>query len=197
MNSYGNMHYEKLIEAFKTLPKALFEKKTNIIDWGCGQAMASMAYFDFLNQIETEQEIENITLIEPSEIGLKRASLHIKKFGPTIDIHTINKDFDALANEDFIEHDTKMHIHLFSNILDIDKFSLTALLQLIESNFPGENYFVCVSPYINDTRISRLDAFVRFFFKKEDFTNIYTIDNKKGEWKDNWTRVVRIFKVCL
>jgi hypothetical protein len=197
MNSYGNMHYEKLIEAFKTLPKAFFNKETNIIDWGCGQAMASMAYFDYLNQIGTEQKIKNLILIEPSQIALKRASLHIRNFSPATDIHTINKDLDSLANEDFIKNKTNTHIHLFSNILDIDEFSLTALLQLVESNFPDDNYFICVSPYINDTRTSRLDAFVKFFSKKKGFTKINSIDNRTGQWRGNWTRVVRVFKVSL
>ncbi|MCP9762304.1 hypothetical protein EGI31_05010 [Lacihabitans soyangensis] len=197
MNSFGNMHYEKLIEAFKTLPMTLFEKEINIIDWGCGQAMASMAYFDFLNQIGIEQEIKNLTLIEPSEIALKRASLHIRNFSPATDIHTINKDLDALVNEDFIINKTNTHIHLFSNILDIDDFSLTALLQLVETNFLGDNYFVCVSPYINDTRTSRLDAFVKFFSKKKDFAKINTIDNRPGQWISSWTRVVRVFKAAL
>lgn len=197
MNSYGNMHYEKLIEALKTLPKAFFDEETNIIDWGCGQAMASMAYFDFLNQIGTEQVIKNLTLIEPSEIALKRASLHIRNFSPATDIHTINKDLDALLNEDFIKNKTNTHIHLFSNILDIDEFSLTALLQLVDSNFPGDNYFICVSPYINDTRTSRLDAFVKFFSKKKDFAKINTVDNRPGQWKGTWTGVVRVFKASL
>lgn len=197
MNSYGNMHYEKLIEAFKTLPKSFFEKETDIIDWGCGQAMASMTYFDFLGQIEAKQAIKKLTLIEPSEIALKRASLHIRSFSPATEIHTINKDLDTLANADFLKSKTHTHIHLFSNILDIDEFSLTALLKLVESNFPGENYFICVSPYINDTRTSRLDAFVRFFSKKKDFVKIHSIDNRLGQWKDTWTRVVRVFKVDL
>lgn len=197
MNSYGNMHYEKLIEAFKSLPKTLFAKETNMIDWGCGQAMASMAYFDFLGQIMTKQEIKKITLIEPSEIALKRASLHMRSFSPATDIHTINKDIDALTNADLIKNKTLTHIHLFSNILDIDKFSLTALLKLVESNFSGENYFICVSPYINDIRTSRIDAFARYFLSKSDFAIIDSIDNRTGQWKSNWTRVVRVFKVTL
>ncbi|MCX6293817.1 MAG: hypothetical protein NT127_05935 [Sphingobacteriales bacterium] len=198
MHSYGNMHYEKLIEAYKKLPKVFFEKKTNIIDWGCGQSMASMVYFDYLNQIGIEQEIMNLTLIEPSEIALKRASLHIRKFSQATDIHTINKDLDGLVNDDFINNKTQTHIHLFSNILDIDEFSLTALLKLVESNFRGDNYFICVSPYINDTRTSRLDAFMNFFSKKKEFVKIETIDNRfPGEWKEKWTRVVRVFKVNL
>ncbi|MBG0782043.1 MAG: hypothetical protein H0S84_07230 [Bacteroidales bacterium] len=197
MNSYGNMHYEKLIGAFKKLPKSFFETETDMIDWGCGQAMASMTYIDFLSQIGAKQDINKLTLIEPSEIALKRASLHVRSFSPATDIHTINKDLDALANADILKSKTHTHIHLFSNILDIDKFSLTALLKLIESNFPGENYFVCVSPYINDTRTSRLDAFVNFFSKKKDFTSIDKVDNRPGQWKGTWTRVVRVFKVDL
>jgi len=197
MNSYGNMHYEKLIEAFKTLPKSFFAKEANLIDWGCGQAMASMTYFDFLGQIGTKQEIKKLTLIEPSEVALKRASLHIRSFSPATDIHTINKDLDALANADFIKNKTHTNIHLFSNILDIDEFSLTALLKLIESNFSGENYFICVSPYINDTRTSRLDAFVKYFAKMKDFASIDKVDNRPGQWKGTWTRVVRVFKATL
>jgi tetratricopeptide (TPR) repeat protein len=197
MNSYGNMHYEKLIEAFKTLPVAFFDVETNIVDWGCGQAMASMAYFDYLNQTGTNQEIKNLTLIEPSEIALRRASLHIRYFSQATDIHTINKDLDALVTEDFIEYNTNRHIHLFSNILDIDKFSLTSLLKLIEANFPGDNYYICVSPYINDTRTSRLDAFENYFSKKKDFVKINTVDNRSGQWKGTWTRVVRVFKASI
>ena len=66
--------------------------------------------------------------------------------------------------------------HLFSNILDIDEFSLTNLLKLIEFNFSGDNYFICVSPYINDIRTSRLDAFVKYFSKKANFKKIESID---------------------
>jgi len=197
MYSYGNMHYKKMIEAMKKLPIEFFNGETNIIDWGCGQAVASIAYFDFLNQIGIKQGIENITLIEPSEIALKRASLHIKKYNPISNIITINKDLDAIESADFINNKTKNHIHLFSNILDIEDFSLTNLLDLIHSNFNGENYFVCVSPYINDTRTSRLDAFVRYFSRMNGFSLIDSIDNRTGEPPHNWTRVVRVFKVSL
>lgn len=197
MNSYGNMHYEKIYEALKVLPKELFETKANIIDWGCGQAMASMTYFDFMNNNGYDLGIGNLTLIEPSEIALKRASLHIRNFSSKTEIHTINKDIDSLFAADFIKNKVKIHLHLFSNILDIDDFSLTYLLQLVESNFCGDNYFVCVSPYINDIRTSRIDAFVRYFSDKKDFQIIHSIKNCAGQWINNWTRVVRVFRVIL
>jgi hypothetical protein len=197
MYSYGEMHYHKLIGAFSTLPKDVFERETNIIDWGCGQALASMAYFDFLSQIGTQQKIGSLTLIEPSEIALKRAALHVKVFSPTTWINTINRDVDALVSEDLIKTSTNTYLHLFSSILDVDGFSLTGLLQLVEVNFAGDNYFVCSSPYINDTRTSKLDAFMEFFSKKKNFEIIDSTDCLRGQWIHNWTRVVRVFKATL
>lgn len=196
-NSLGPRHFEGMIDACRNLQKNIFEKEIEIIDWGCGQALASMAYFDFLNQNKMEQIIKNVILIEPSEMALKRASLHVKKFNQITDIQTINKVIDSLDNKDFRNNRTVSKLHLFSNILDIELFSLSDLLHLIESNFSGNNYFLCVSPYINDTRTSRLDAFVKYFSKKENFKIIQSIDNGKGEWKGNWTRVVRVFQVSL
>lgn len=197
MYSYGKMHYEKLINAFVELPKNILNKKTEIIDWGCGQAIASMVYLEYLNEIGAEITPNNIILIEPSEIALRRASLHISNIYSTIHIKTINKDIDALRDEDFLKNINNRRIHLFSNILDIDNFSLTALTKLIEINLKGDNYFICLSPYINDIRTSRIDAFVKYFSTKNNFELIYAVDNKAGEWKGKWTRVIRIFKVKL
>jgi hypothetical protein len=146
------------------------------------QRLASMTYFDFLNNSGIEQEIKDISLIEPSEIALRRAALHISKFNESAVIQTINKDLDSLVNGDFSNNKTVCKLHLLSNILDINLFSLTDLLQLIDSNFSGENYFICVSPYVNDMRTSRLDAFVNHFSKKNNFKKIKSIDNKRGEW---------------
>ena len=197
MNSYGNMHYEKLISSFNLLSRSFFQQEIDLIDWGCGQAMASMTYFDFLNQNGMKQKIKNVTLIEPSEIALKRASLHINKFHTGAHIHTTHKYLDSLLNEDFRNNKSIAKLHLFSNILDINQFSLTHLLQIIDSNFSGDNYFICVSPYINDIRTSRLDAFMNFFSKKHNFEIIKEIDNASGEWRNNWTRVIRVFRATL
>jgi hypothetical protein len=198
MHSFGKMHYQKLITAFEYLPKDFFEEKTNIIDWGCGQAMATMVYLEYLQLKEIDQPINQIKLIEPSEIAIKRGALHIKKFNKNVNTITINKDLDSISNKDLAQNVSFSNLHLFSNIIDIDFFSLHQLLEKIETNYKGVNYFVCVSPYITDTKTNRIDNFVSYFNKFET-TNIKRIDNQKGEWKGNgdWTRVVRIFKTKI
>ena len=198
MYSFGNMHYQKLISAFEYLPNDFFKESINIIDWGCGQAMATMVYLEYLQSKEIKQSINQIKLIEPSEIAIKRGALHIKKFNKNINIITINKDLDSISNKDLSQNILTSNLHLFSNIIDIDFFSLHQLLEKIERNYKGVNYFVCVSPYITDTKTNRIDNFVSHFNKFET-TNIKRIDDQKGEWKGNgdWTRVVRIFKTKI
>jgi hypothetical protein len=196
MHSFGNMHYEKLITSFEYLPSTFFNESTNIIDWGCGQAMATMVYLEYLQSKGFNQTINQIILIEPSEIAIKRGALHIKKFKKNVKTITINKDLDSIENKDLAQNKSIANLHLFSNIIDIDFFSLYQLLEKIEVNFKGINYFVCVSPYITDTKTNRIDNFVSYFNKFKT-SHIIKIDNKKGEWKNDWTRVVRIFKTII
>src|SRR5690606_9506998 len=49
MYSLGDMHNKKLLSAFETLPSKFYENEINLIDWGCGQGIASISFFDFLN----------------------------------------------------------------------------------------------------------------------------------------------------
>ena len=56
----------------------LFNKKFDIIDWGCGQGLATMLYLDFLNSKNTNQIVNSINLVEPSIMALKKKeSLYI------------------------------------------------------------------------------------------------------------------------
>lgn len=197
MVSYGLMHYEKIFSCIEYLPIELFNKEIKIIDWGCGQGLASMACIEFLSKNKIKHKIKSFTLIEPSKVSLERASLHISYYNLRAQIITINKEFDDLKTTDLFSKAKTPVIHLFSNVLDIEKFSLAGLLELISQNINGENYFVCASPYINDIKTARLDTFVNHFMKKDSFRLIKVLNNRRGEWKNGWTRVVRVFKVTL
>jgi len=196
MHSYGNMHYGKLLSAYETLPADFFNKTIRIIDWGCGQGMATMSYLDFLRSRNQAQDIRHITLIEPSEIALKRATLHASKFIGGNNILTINKDLDSLLTNNLTNSVPITKLHIFSNILDIELFSLSDLINLISSVYSGENYFVCVSPYVTDAKTSRIDSFVNYFSNNQDFELLSSASNRAGSWigHGNWSRVMRVFK---
>ncbi len=198
LHSYGDMHYKKLESSFEFLPAEILNSEINIVDWGCGQGLATMAFLDYTNSKSVNTKINHVSLIEPSEIALRRAALHVSKFNSSISLQTINKDFDSLRSIDFGNKKTHPKLHLFSNIIDIDFFSLTELLKLINSTFNGENYFVCVSPCINYLKTGRLDRFMKSFAKNNDYKELVSIDNEKGMWSGTpWSRVIRVFKAKL
>lgn len=212
--SFGNMHKAKLLSAFEALPET-FDSKVNIIDWGCGQGFASMIILEKYGS----ENLSHITLIEPSEIALKRAALHCKKYSPAIPLKTICKKLDDLENGDFNLPQSDITIHLFSNILDIDGYSQNHLIELIEQTQSGESYFVCASPHIDAIKTERLESFKRYFEKYYDSFELLTeVTNTKNNefWCCNnnfkgcrcfehpengcdnkWTRVTKVFKVIL
>lgn len=159
-----------------------------------------MATISLLEDIKNRPQylaVNSVTLIEPSELALKRAALHTQKFDNAVRIRTVNKDLDSVTPEDFVTQQQTLKIHLFSNILDIDLFSMSKLIENIKCIFKGNNIFVCVSPYINEYKTQRLDDFVDAFEEYPSFQLIEEKNQKSGEWENRWTRVVRVFSVTI
>lgn len=220
MYSYGNMHYAKLKSALNYLPVNLFQEKIEIIDWGCGQAIATIT----LLELKKPQKV-TYTLIEPSLIALKRATLHTKFFHDTystgvFSCKTLNKDFDSLYDSDVKTSSSSVKIHLFSNTLDIEgRYSQLDLVNLIKHTQSGKNYFVCCSPYINFEKRQKIDNFVNEFRRMSNFRLYCSVDNSMDDdwWECNrhfkgyslcrdkdcedcnekWTRIIRVFSVEL
>lgn len=220
--SFGNMHKAKLLSAFEVLPDT-FDSKVNIIDWGCGQGFASMIFLEKYGN----KFVNHIALIEPSKIALKRAALHCKKYSSEVSIKTIYKKLDDLSEDDLIMPQSDITIHLLSNILDIDGYSQSHLIELIEQTQTGENYFVCASPYIDAIKTERIETFKRYFendyesfellmertnSKSNEFwccNNVYNKDSiNHGDYfnckefddcgcSNRWTRVINVFKTTI
>lgn len=195
--SYGRMHFEKLDSAFEGLNKYII-KNIEIMDWGCGQGLATIRLLEKIRSESIEVNVSNIYLIEPSERALKRAALHTTKFRKDIPIITINSDLDSIEENDFVTDRSNLKVHLFSNILDIDHFSMSDLINRIESSFSGLNLFICVSPYISVYKTQRIDDFVEAFSTLKGFNYIKEITEKSGEWNNKkWSRVIRVFEVYI
>ncbi len=198
MNSYGLMHKEKLLSAFYHFPfQELLYTNTEIIDWSCGQGIASMILFQFLSEMNIQLTIDSVTLVEPSEIALRRASLHVKHFKSQINVKTVLKDIDSLSFDDIKTSDNTIKLHLFSNILDVEKYSMVHLVDVINGSCNTLNYFVCVSPFINDIKTARFESFADFFNKNVPYHVIYEDKSRRGEWINNWTKITKIFKCVI
>lgn len=217
MYSYGYMHYAKMKYAINRLSWKLSNMDLEVVDWGCGQGIATMSLLEILRPKSI-----TITLIEPSLLSLKRACLNAKYFHKTFSIgeftcRTINKSFDELIDSDIMTTQSTK-IHLFSNVLDIvSGYSQERLINSIKRTQKGLNYFICVSPYRDFLRIQRMNQFVDAFKMCTNFQVLCSVNTSKDDefWECNkhfrgiycgndcnlcmnkWTKVIRVFSVIL
>lgn len=225
LKNYGNMHYAKLQSAYNSINiKSIIStySSCHIIDWGCGQAIASMSLLARI--IDIKNLVFYITLIEPSEIALKRAALHVdvmlSKSKANYNIKTICKEFDNLSNSDLQRDDNaRVNIQLFSNVLDIESFSISKLINNIKETQHERNLFFCVSPYINLLKTERVNAFMEAFNNEKGFHEYMHEENPydgkywncNNKFNNNmcsdhlepfgcdrkWKRVVNVFECIL
>ena len=195
--AFGKMHQAKLDYAFGKLPKEFLEQlEINIIDYGCGQALGTMCYADFLRENGYVQKVKTITLIEPSEICLKRAALHASVFFPNAEIKTVNKTFDELDENDIYCDEDSTTLHILSNVLDILDFDLEEFAGLINGQVKGYNNFVSVGPYFNfSDKDNRMIQFRMLIGGKAEYRKIldkYELDSGK-----EWTAQILCFSVGM
>lgn len=209
---YGGHHFYKLYAAFSSTNFKYTERKeVEIIDWGCGQAIATCVLIDYLVEQSIKPEIKSITLVEPSSIALWRGYDFVcQMLQPNIPdysiIRTVNKNMNYLEFNDFMTSDNSIKIHLFSNIIDVEAFDLSKLYNLIINCFQGINRIICTSPY-RSAGNCRIDNFYNLFCEypkvkksfnsnKEIFQEIFMVADRKFK-KSRITRYERQFTVKL
>ena len=193
--SFGKMHQAKLDYAFDNLPEVfLQQKEINIIDYGCGQALGTMCYSDFLHKRNVSQKVKTITLIEPSEMCLKRAALHASAFFPDAVIKTVSKKFDDLDEDDICCEENIPTLHILSNVLDMTNFDLEGLAYLVENSIKGYSQFVCVGPYFNHSGLdNRMEEFRKLLNGNVNFST--RLDKYELHPDKTWTAQLLCFSV--
>ena len=162
--SYADMHQHKLNLAFASLfgKEDFNNKSAEIVDWGCGQAFASCVLIDFIKNNNINLDLSKFTLIEPSSMALQRGMEHIDAIYqriPKPQTILVNEKADYNLTIKRYQSSSKIKIHLFSNVLDLDSLDLNQVYKNVTNNFDGLNYFVCVSPW----KGHRLQTFYKMF----------------------------------
>lgn len=163
--AYGESHKRKVLKAIEGLPFAELKESIEVVDWGCGQGLASVCLVEKLRERNLIQNLKKITLIEPSTAAIDRAKLNVSLAAPDIKLTalqlglppTMHLEFDCISE---IEFEKPITIHLFSNILDIGAIDLKKLAELITSN-GHRHYVLCIGPA--NRREDRINAFCRYF----------------------------------
>lgn len=178
------MHKDKLACALKKFPYKSIDSNIEIIDWGCGQGIASVAMIDALRDNDLFKFLKKVTLIEPSKTALDRAKLNVGlAVGEEVFVEALNYYLPSNATIAINNSISGIHIeeptciHLFSNILDISAIDLKELAYLVSSS-GYRHYFVCVGPM--NFGNERIDSFARYF--ETTLTDVF-VDIKSGQYR--------------
>ncbi len=170
--AYGEMHKSKMDGALQKFPFKQIDENFEIIDWACGQGLASVCTVDFLRQVGLLDKLQKITLIEPSPTTLARAELNVRQSVENkVQIVPLNLYLPSNSSKPDEKYISELHIdepiciHLFSNILDIFSVNLKDLSRLTCSS-GYRHFFVCVSPLYSNNE--RLTSFTRYFNLQPD-----------------------------
>lgn len=195
LHAFGSMHQFKLNRAFKQLPDAFLQQpEIRIVDYGCGQAIGTMCYADFLTKQGLSQTIKSATLIEPSEICLNRAALHVSQFFPDAEIRTVCNTFDDLKADDLANADDIPTLHILSNVLDIQAFNLEDFATLINNNLSNYNQFVCVGPYFGySDKDERMTEFAELLNGNVSYSKFF--ERRQLNPEKDWTAQIVCFSV--
>ena len=192
--SFGRMHQAKVYRALSCIsPSTYASGNFDIVDWGCGQGLATVCLFDYLRERRVTNSVHKVTLIEPSEAARERAAIHVGAYvGANVTVSCIGKYLDDIKPED-IAGDSPVTIHFFSNILDIGSIDLKSLAEKVGSNVHGQHYFFCISPMNSGNR--RIDRFYEYFNAPETFMNETASEYRYSEDSKPCSYNIKVFKL--
>ncbi|AFM03005.1 hypothetical protein Fleli_0536 [Bernardetia litoralis DSM 6794] len=192
MTAYGISHYYRLhyvmSEFFKQLNrKNNLSEKIDIIDYGCGQGLATLTFLYFLHVKGYPVNVENIILIEPSEYALERAFINVQsllnKLGISAKVCKVNQkisgvDNDSAAYLNSLCNEKNRHINLFSHVIDVlndEEIKLVYnFVQYNCNNASKTDYIIAANTLQND---KTLNSFREELSKEGYFYSFYKAKN--------------------
>ena len=147
--AYGEMHRAKLLKLIPSTISISELSKTgvSIIDWGCGQGVATSVLLDYL---AGQVPVRCIRLLEVSNKARNRA-IHIVRAYCRSSLADI-RDIPWIIGKPLMLRDFKLPrnvplIHLFSNILDVDGLDLENIATVLNQTREfGKGYVIAVGP---------------------------------------------------
>ena len=192
--AYTEMHIGKLRMVFdKAKDNGAFASDIAVVDWGCGQGLATLALNEYLAaQQLVHCKIREVILVEPSPISLPRAEVNVRYAVPTASVRIVSKMLDDVDLNDVRTSGQHRVIHLFSNILDVEGISLKRISENLAANQSVDNVVLCASPYYPQME-RRYAALLSYFKKPLTFT--WHDSRSSKEQGSAYTYSLQVFKL--
>ena len=164
--AYGEMHLAKLNALLNKIDPSVFAKFSRgvtIVDWGCGQGLATLAFLDWVERHPTIRvPIKAIRLLEISDAARERAFKVISRrlgTGATNVVKQLPWRHNSTLSLSYFDIPEGVPVlHLFSNILDVAEVNLSEVATVVEEmKQQGPSLVLSVSP--NNRTSSRVETF--------------------------------------
>lgn len=148
--AYGKMHANKMFLILRNCRLDNLEDKFEVVDWGCGQGLASLCLVEHL-QKQGKPLPFRITLVDASPAALRRAELHLNAMTRgAAELQCVTKLLPSSPSNCFcgpqVQTSQPFVLHLLSNIFDLPGLSLSALARVI-TRTGRKNIVLCAAHY--------------------------------------------------
>ena len=148
--AFGEIHRAKLMEFLPSIPFQEFvDTGLILVDWGCGQGVASAVTLDYLRSLSYHVEIKAVRLIELVRPALDRAWGIVDKYLPSQDCDGLDVEWNRKGMAALCENlpEGVPVLHLFSNILDVVGLDIEGVRETVEKMRGGRrSYVLSVGP---------------------------------------------------
>lgn len=176
----GKMHKAIIYDALEQFIAHLDGKEITLIDWGCGQGLASMLVLDYIREKQLDIKVSQVILIDDDVIALRHAMVHVNtlSFDDMVIFALMSEDIETMNSSQTIQN--SITLNLFSN----DKMPVDWVV--IENNNLSQAYFMCVS--------NKDSKFIDELYENiGDCLDLETVSNRDGKI-GKFQRFERIFK---
>lgn len=190
-STFTQEHLDRFNHALNNLgTQMMFVDKMTMIDYGCGQGLATLAFLNYLkNNNCIANKVLDIHLIEPSVITLGLARQYIlamaKHCQISVNITVHQNTLAEYLNNPIKTNPQYLSLHLLSNIVDIPAIqnSLLALSKHINAQ-QGKQMICAVSSYNSGFGLLR-QGLHNFMVQDEYFSlNSYRFNSNRCVWVD-------------
>lgn len=169
---YGMNHFDRFFHTLEqvmgTHKRTECKSKTlHVNDYGCGQALASLALLSYIERyVPTQGMTLHFHLIEPSASAIEQgealiqsfatrieASIHIHRHCMTLEAYLATRPSQKQqATQSSNDETVPFNLHLFSNIVDIAAVQ-SSIDDLVEHtcSLPGKQLLIAVGPNFSNT----------------------------------------------
>lgn len=156
-STFAKEHLDRFNHVLNNLGATImFAQKLAVIDYGCGQGLATLAFLNYLQQNNCiANKVIDVHLIEPSAITLALARQFVlamaKHTQIQVNVSVHQQTLSEYLKNPIIGQSDVITLHFLSNILDIKAIqsSLIELSGYINQQ-QGQQYICAVSPSYND-----------------------------------------------